>query len=915
VRRTTFTLAALLAALLALPAGAVTITIVNKDDAGKGLNDPTPATPVGGNPGTTIGEQRLNVFKKAAEIWGGILPGNVEIRVDASFQDLTCSSSSAVLGGTSPTFVESDFGGGALPGLWYVVAQASQMAGYDLEPADSYMTARFNAKLGQAGCLSGAFFYYGYDTNTPTSNVNLLTVTLHEFAHGLGFISLVDERDGTFCCGSQPQQDIFDAFTFDTTVMKSWNEMATDAERMASAVNTGNLVWTGASANAAGAAYLSNSPTLKVTAPAAAAGNYTVGTASFGAPLTVAGVSGTMIAATDAIEQGGSPTDACSSPLTNAGAVAGKIALVDRGGCNFTVKAANVQAAGGIGIVIVNNQDTGAIGMSGTDPTVTIPVVSVSLGDGAKLRSNLPATATIGRDAGHTAGMNTAGQMLLFAPNPVQAGSSVSHWDTSASPNLLLEPNINNDLPIGVDITTDSFRDMGWFNTSPPAQHLIVTLAGAGSGTVTSSPAGISCPGTCALDFAFSTSVTLTAAAAGGSNFAGWSGEGCSGTGTCTIGMSVARSVTATFGIGPPACSSFTLSPPSLAPASAAGSQAVTVTGVPSGCAGGSWTASGNGSWITVLPGSGSGPGSVTVSWSANPWASGRTGNATIAGNLLGVNQWGARRGDFNGDGQADFTVYRPGAGIWYALGASGAWTSSEWGAAGDVPAPAGYDGSGVTNVAVFRPSTGTWYVKGSSTTSWGVSGDIPVPGDYDGDGKADPAVFRPGTGTWFVKKSGGGTISTSWGVSGDTPVAGDFDGDLKADLAVVRSSGGVLTWFVLKSQSGYSNYDAVQWGVDGDVPAPADYDGDGKTDIAVFRPSTGVWYIRRSSDSGLTERSWGVSGDIPQPADYDGDGKADIAVYRPGNGAWHVVKSSDGTALSRNWGVSGDLPVTAPRY
>jgi hypothetical protein len=63
---------------------------------------------------------------------------------------------------------------------------------------------------------------------------------------------------------------------------------------------------------------------------------------------------------------------------------------------------------------------------------------------------------------------------------------------------------------------------------------------------VTSSPAGISCGSDCSESYTSGTSVTLTAAAAGGSTFAGWSGA-CSGTGTCVLSMTAARSVTATF--------------------------------------------------------------------------------------------------------------------------------------------------------------------------------------------------------------------------------------------------------------------------------------------------------------------------------------------------------------------------------
>ncbi|MBI3161551.1 MAG: S-layer homology domain-containing protein [Chloroflexi bacterium] len=77
--------------------------------------------------------------------------------------------------------------------------------------------------------------------------------------------------------------------------------------------------------------------------------------------------------------------------------------------------------------------------------------------------------------------------------------------------------------------------------------YLFVSKNGAGSGTVASSPSGISCGATCLYPFALNTIVTLTAVADSGSTFAGWSGEGCSGTGTCQVTMSDAKAVYATF--------------------------------------------------------------------------------------------------------------------------------------------------------------------------------------------------------------------------------------------------------------------------------------------------------------------------------------------------------------------------------
>jgi Divergent InlB B-repeat domain len=85
------------------------------------------------------------------------------------------------------------------------------------------------------------------------------------------------------------------------------------------------------------------------------------------------------------------------------------------------------------------------------------------------------------------------------------------------------------------------------FEPEPPSEFaLTVALAGTGSGTVASSPAGINCGIDCSEAFASGTEVTLTATPATGSTFSGWSGA-CAGTGACKVTMSATRSVTATF--------------------------------------------------------------------------------------------------------------------------------------------------------------------------------------------------------------------------------------------------------------------------------------------------------------------------------------------------------------------------------
>ncbi len=468
-----FVLAAILVATVAFSPlqayAAATLTIVNGDPANVGFNDPTPVSPVGGNSGTTLGQQRLIAFQAAANTWGATLTSSVTIRVLATWDALSCTSTSAVLGSAGATEVFSDFPGAIVPGHWYGKAEANKLAGIDLDPTTADIRARFNVNLGQTGCLTGTFFYLGLDNNHGT-NIDLVTVLTHEFGHGLGFQTYTNGNSGAQLAG---QPSIWDDFLKDTTTGKVWTNMS-NAERQASALKEGNLVWNGSTVNTALTGVLQfGTPLLTVALPPSVAGTYLVGAASFGPPLSSPGLTGEVM---PVVDQTNGTALACN-PLTgaNAAAVAGKIALIDRGTCTFVVKVKNAQNAGALGVIIANNAPgTPPPGLGGSDPTIVIPAASVTQADGITLKAALATRSrlrsgmivNLGVNMAVRAGADSAGRMLMYAPNPYQSGSSVSHYDVSALPNQLMEPAINTDLTHSVtppqDLTFPLLLDIGW---------------------------------------------------------------------------------------------------------------------------------------------------------------------------------------------------------------------------------------------------------------------------------------------------------------------------------------------------------------------------------------------------------------------------------------------------------------------
>lgn len=441
------------------PAHSADVVLVNLDPPGQGLNDPTPATPVGGNPGTTVGAQRVNVYAEAARLWGETLESPVPILVGATFQPLPCSAGSGVLGAAGPTFVNGFFGPSPVPGIedntLYHIALFNAIAGIDVVAGNIHVISFFNSDLGTTGCLENSSWYYGLDNNQPAGSIDFLSTVSHEIAHGLGFSEFANEASGALLAGLP---SIYARNMLDTAQSKIFADM-TDAERLQAQVSGDNLVWIGDSVTAAAPSFLGPQPSIRILRPKSIKGTLRVQQASFGPPLRLnGGMTGQVKLVDDGVGVG---TDGCEAIQNN---LNGKIALIDRGGCAFTTKVLNAQAAGAKGAIVANNQPGGPAPMGGFSPFVTIPSVGISLDQGNDIKGAGKVNLKLILDPTKLAGANDDGLVQLYAPNPVQPGSSKSHWDTAATPNLLMEPSITPDLESATDfdLTPFLFEDIGW---------------------------------------------------------------------------------------------------------------------------------------------------------------------------------------------------------------------------------------------------------------------------------------------------------------------------------------------------------------------------------------------------------------------------------------------------------------------
>jgi hypothetical protein len=191
-----------------------------------------------------LGQQRREAFDFALDIVSSLIANayaNETIEISATFDGLGGSAGSAILAGAGPTSVRSDSAGG-LPNTLYGDALANHLNGSDLDAA-SEVVASFNSDVDNSTVLGSTDWYYGFDGNGG-SDIDFITVVLHEISHGLNFLGLMNSN-GSW---SEGLPGVYDRLLEDSAGTRL--DTLTESQR-AAAIVSGGLYWGGA-AGAAG---------------------------------------------------------------------------------------------------------------------------------------------------------------------------------------------------------------------------------------------------------------------------------------------------------------------------------------------------------------------------------------------------------------------------------------------------------------------------------------------------------------------------------------------------------------------------------------------------------------------------------------------------------------------------------------
>lgn len=474
--------AALAACLVApLAHGQTKMVLINMNEPQVGLNDPAPVPRSGGNPGATLGQQRLIVYQYALDIWAALLRTPVPIRVEAEFGPMICDSGGVVLGGASPSaHISADR---VVPGgstdYFYVWPMAEAIAGKELVPISdpprpqrvNHVYTIFSSALDEPGCqaFGAAGWFYGLRGNRPDNSMwrsNFLNVVMHELAHGWG---IFPGAGLVFFDFPYKFETPYGKLSWSNAYSSTINEIPDLGNMIKAMASEGDVAWLGEANELT--QLLAEERSKLVVGPGEGV-LYDYVPSDLG-DVNLQHMVGQIELAQDVVAAGGVDSHTgCNGidgqpAMANAAAVVGKIMLAYRGGCSNAKKAMNAQRLGAIGIILANTRDDAPMVVipNAQSANLTIPVITVNREVGVALRVNAPLAVQGVRKVPGLFGTDAKGRLRLYTTlKPYSSGTSYSHVDLDMRPSPLMSPfemsTVN--ASVNIDVTLEMLEDMGW---------------------------------------------------------------------------------------------------------------------------------------------------------------------------------------------------------------------------------------------------------------------------------------------------------------------------------------------------------------------------------------------------------------------------------------------------------------------